>query len=163
MWCNVILPLIVYISFISIVTYGTKKYFDVKGIRNGFADLITSIVFFTSIAICFLVGYLGSSYYGHVIGNFFEKSNYEEKYFVNVFESDKTSKNYRLPADIRRSEKTYYVLKVYWPNGGNISFVDEDGYTLNEPRIYINRKTRVLDRHDKDWIIELTKDRVPDK
>ena len=97
-----------------------------------------------AIAILFHIGkYTYCSYYGEeIIGSFFEKPAYRTKYYVNVFLDEKSSKNYRVPADIyiftKREEsstsgsidedgivtpsvkfnKKIILEKVYWPNEG---------------------------------------------
>lgn len=65
------------------------------------------------------------------IGSIFEKHNYQEKYYVYVTENTKQSKRYKIPADIYRirgsvGDYTYFVQKIYWPNGGYIDFTDND-------------------------------------
>lgn len=69
------------------------------------------------------------------IGSFFEKDNYETKYYINLFTEKKLSKNYRLIADIEKNteciklgrdesecNRIYYVRKIYWENGGYFTF-----------------------------------------
>ena len=73
------------------------------------------------------------------VGSFFERDNYESKYYVNVFINEKNAKNYRLGADIEKIKEcipvgrdesectsTYFVRQIYWLNGGFFTFDENE-------------------------------------
>ncbi len=111
------------------------------------------------------------------IGSLFERSNYKEKYWVNLFPNENNDKNYRVPADIiatfytsenecennfgvnepcEQSERLYLISKAYFNNGGYITFDD----TEESESLKINEKVLITDVDGKEWWIELTDKKV---
>lgn len=106
--------------------------------------------------------------------SYIEKPHYSARYYVNLFENEKSSKNYRLEADvIVTSEKYYsdepgkrvgipififspkkiiYLNKVYWPNGGFLIFDDT--------HLKVGQRVYGADQNGKEWYIELTNQKV---
>jgi len=133
--------------------------------RENWPAIIIVLIFVFGTIVNPLIGRFGNEQ----VGSFFEKDDYEAKYFVNLFpEKDKT-KNYRLVADIekdtvcikisrdeRECEITYYLRKVYWPNGGYFSF-DANECLLNEGKNFC-----FPDQQEEGIYIETTKKRVED-
>jgi hypothetical protein len=60
-------------------------------------------------------------------GAFLEKKDYKARVMVNVFPEGDKSKNYRLEADITRSDGVYFINKIYWPNGGYLEWQPYEG------------------------------------
>ena len=112
------------------------------------------------------------------IGSFLEKDSYCEQYYVYIRDDATKQKSYRVKADIMRSDygyedgegfvvqgKGYFVLKVYWGNGGYLTFVSEDelgitGYPDRSVRVYPSSETRVYDYKHEDYYITLTTEKV---
>jgi hypothetical protein len=119
-----------------------------------------------------------------IIGDFFQKPDYVSKYYVNVFPENDKIKNYRVPDDIHVCSPTeidgmnnelinenifacqskYIVLQtIYWTDGDQINFYDADHFTVNcseEPKLTVGTKVYCIDSNDKEWDIELTKEKV---
>ena len=123
------------------------------------------------------------------IGSILEKASYEECYYVYVREDMNEAKAYKLKADIVKGdygyssytdegEETiviqgngYFLEKVYWGNGGYLTFLDESdllggdsfgGIWLLSPssRVYPNREVSVTDKQDKTYYVTLTKEKA---
>lgn len=113
------------------------------------------------------------------IGSFLEKESYEEQYYVYIRSNPKQSKSYRCKADIYRGnygypsytdegEETfiirgngYFLEKVYWNNGGHLTFVDDDFLEItSSARIYPGKETLVTDCHDDEYYVTLTTEKV---
>ncbi|MES2631145.1 MAG: hypothetical protein V4611_04250 [Patescibacteria group bacterium] len=73
------------------------------------------IIILIGLGLIFLRVPLGS----HVPGSFYESTDYTEQLMVMVFETNSSSKNYLVPADVTRDyDSGYSVSSIYWPNGG---------------------------------------------
>lgn len=115
------------------------------------------------------------------IGSFLEKDSYEEQYYIYIRNSRKQSKSYRCKAKIYKGdygypsytddgEETfvvqgngYFLEKVYWNNGGYLTFVDDDLLeTASSARIYPGKETSVTDYHDNEYYVTLTTEKVPE-
>jgi preprotein translocase subunit SecE len=96
-------------------------------------------------------------FYGNeVIGSFLEKTKpYEVQYYVNLFEDTKVTKNYRLKADITVQDRNIELEKVYWPNGGYLTF-----YTNENDSLEFNKKIYCVDSKGTIYYIELTNQKV---
>ena len=114
------------------------------------------------------------------IGSLLEKDSYRESYYVYVRSDKNEAKAYRLKADIRKGNyghpdftdegewtfrvegNGYFLEKVYWGNGGYLTFLDEyetpDGGS--SARVYPDRETRVSDYKDVTYYVTLTRDKV---
>ena len=113
------------------------------------------------------------------IGSFLEKESYCEQYYVHIRNNNKYSKSYRVKADIYKGdygypsytdegEETfitqgngYFLEKVYWDNGGYLTFTDDDWLeTTSSARIYPGKETLVTDYHDDEYYVTLTTEKV---
>lgn len=113
------------------------------------------------------------------IGSFLEKNTYCEQYYVYIRNNSEYSKAYRCKADICRGdygydsytdegEETfvvqgngYFLEKVYWDNGGYLIFTDDDlSEFTSSARLYPGKETLVTDRHDNDYYVTLTTEKV---
>ena len=56
----------------------------------------------------------------------------------------------------------YFLEKVYWGNGGYLTFYDEENYlnTLSSIRLYPNKETKVIDYHNKVYYVTLTTEKA---
>lgn len=141
-------------------------------------NFVSPITIGHALAIYLLFAWGKNSYirtYGdEIIGSYFEKSEYNTQYYVNVFPDDEGSKNYRLPAEIhvyseteegetsedrfgQEHTETYttkYIIieKAFWPNGGYLDFDD--------CQLEIGDKVLCSDQEGRDWYIELTNEKV---
>jgi hypothetical protein len=116
-----------------------------------------------------IIQIVGTSFWGnHKIGSFFEQSNYTAQYYVNLFPENSETKNYRLKADIEsfvendidqddRAHfwKEYHIVRVYFPNGGYISFGEQDNESLE-----IGKRINQTDNDGEGWGVELTGEMV---
>jgi hypothetical protein len=75
-------------------------------------------------------------------------------YYVNLFETKDAQKNYRVPALINIDEDGYRLSEVYWSNGGELNFYDDN--TL----LVIGEKVELMDNEKKDWFVELTAEKA---
>jgi hypothetical protein len=55
-------------------------------------------------------------------GAFHESSAYTTNLFVYAYPPDSGVKTYHIPAEIEHFEGSYYVNKLFWPNGGYTEF-----------------------------------------
>lgn len=94
---------------------------------------------------------------------------------MNMFPDGSEAKNYRVKADILASSRdvgyvdsegeehdssvrAYYIAKAYMPNGGFITFENEVDDGSND--LIIGKKIELQDDEDRQWYVELTKERV---
>lgn len=113
------------------------------------------------------------------IGSFLEKESYNEQYYVYIRSNNKQSKSYRCKADIYRGnyvyplytdegEETfviqgngYFLEKVYWNNGGYLTFIDEDCLDdTTSARIYPGKESRCTDLKGTEYYVLLTHEKV---
>lgn len=113
------------------------------------------------------------------IGSFLEKETYKEQYYVYIRNNNKQAKSYRCKADIYRGsygypsytdegEETfiiqgngYFLGKVYWDNGGYLTFVDDDWLEdTSSTRIYPGKEVLVIDYHDNEYYVTLTTEKA---
>lgn len=111
--------------------------------------IIISILIFLGITIKFTP--FGSTQ----IGNLFERCQYKEYYYVNLFPENAESKNYKVKAQIEKIEDQYFIIKAFFPNGGYITFEDSYGFDS----LVVNKKTSIIDDNNKNWDIILTKEK----
>ncbi len=93
------------------------------------------------------------------IGHFWEKEdNYTVSYYANLFKDKDYAKNYRVRADLERfdtgNERVIRLDRVYFPNGGNLSFEDYDC------ELVINKKILCRDNDLGEWYVELTNEKL---
>lgn len=114
------------------------------------------------------------------IGSFFEKESYKECYYVYIRPNDKYQKSYRVKADIIKGSygyfdynddgdeiyvslgNGYFLEKIYWDNGGYITFLNEGDYptVVEHARLYPGKENRVTDENDKEYFVTLTSEKV---
>ncbi len=129
-----------------------SKYLLVK---NRTASVITTIVFLLGIFYSPIAFFNCGTYDFH---NIFEKSSYTEDFYVYVGNRQNATKQYKVKAAIRKIsdnfESRYYIKKLYWANGGYISFSDGQ-------RVYPYFSTDV-EHYDSDttYYVMLTNERV---
>lgn len=75
----------------------------------------------------FLNQWLGST----TAGSMWAKNNFDTQYWVYIQPQNANSKNYRVKGDISRQDGVYYLQKIYWDNGGYLTFTDCDLYENN--------------------------------
>lgn len=68
----------------------------------------------------FLNQWLGST----TVGSVWAKTNFNTQYWVYLQPNNATSKNYRVKGDITRLDGIYFLSKIYWDNGGYLTFDD---------------------------------------
>ena len=151
-----------------------------------------SKTFYLSWIICFLLclPYIPIlfGYETTQIGDFYEATEYTEKYYVIMStkpESVSNRKKYTLPAEIERRydligttdlyedyysqsyggediyELNYHINHLYFPNGGYLSFDYDYAYEeISCSKLQINQETKVTDNHDNYYYIKLTKEKV---
>lgn len=111
------------------------------------------------------------------IGSFLEEEVYEERYYVYIREDNSKAKSYKVKADIKRDyldsstdgffcdetfaleETGYFVEKVYWGNGGYLSFCIDD-LDDSTARIYPGKETKVIDKNENEYYVTLTKEKA---
>ena len=86
---------------------------------------------------------------------------------MNLFPHDGSPINYRVPAFIESKQnessvedetfvdRVYYIKQANFPNGGYISFGDND-----EQIVFPGKRTSVIDDSGKMWNVELTAEKV---
>lgn len=152
------LGVIVFVLVLAGIGYGSGKILDNSIISKKYHYIIQLVLMGLAIVgMVYSEKYLTKTYGDH-IGSFFETADYTANYYINVFESEKSSKNYELPAEIYRSDVdgAYQVNYFTWPNGGYISFGNNKEYSP----LKINEKIKIEDDDGKTWYIQLTKKRV---
>jgi len=134
------------------ITYSILNHFIFKKKQIN-STIKTWIVVF--ILLVFLgIDSLGTKIYGHQIGNYFETTGYTADYYVNFYNNEKNTKNYKLKSSITRDEETgvYILLSANWRNGGKLTF-ENNGY---DTPLILNQKVEIYDDNDKRWFVELT-------
>lgn len=99
------------------------------------------------------------------IGDFYEKHEYTEKYYINFSYNRNDIEFYKLTADIFSSVDTYedltegtytsrnyYITKIYFPDGNTLTFDYE--------KIIPQKQTSIADIDGNRYYVELTKDKV---
>lgn len=143
---------IIYVIVVVGISYIVERFLRKKEISDSKKGSAIITTFFITLIFCVSFNIWGTHKYGDHIGNFFEKANYDAGYFVYVSDNPDSTKYYRLKADIRKGVDNYYLLKVYWPNGGSLSF--------EEARLFVNKASYLTDDNDREWIVELTTHRI---
>ena len=124
---------------------------------------VLSVIFMVGIYNCIMLRFFTNTQ----IGDLYEKNEYKEQYYINLFYSRDDVKNYRLPANIYscleryeyddgsiETSRVYYLETIYWPNGNTLDF---RGFDL--PELEVNKKTYVS-YNDETYYIELTTNKV---
>lgn len=88
------------------------------------------------------------------IGSPFERSSYTEQYYVYIRENSKQAISYKVKADIQNIDYNYFIKKIYWNNGGYLSFTDY--YNT----IYPGEESKCYAIKDDKYYILLTKEKV---
>jgi hypothetical protein len=143
-----------------------KEYFKHRSITT---LLIGCVLFFVFLLYCFK-GVYDVHYGAPVIGHFFEKPEYDAKYYVEI-RSESSGRKYKAIADIHvegedvtedvgdgywgqsRSHTFEYrlvwVKKVHLPNGSSIT-IEEQDWSLS-----LDESTFVKDSHGNKWYVTL--------
>lgn len=145
-----------YLAFVIICVYFVNRYSHKNGFKEKTTLILTYFTLAVSILACFLFESYNAKYYGNQIGSLFEQGEYEATYYVNLFENENRAKNYRVVAEIYRTEGKYTLISVQWPNGGELTFYDTGWDYPVKPY----EKIEVKDDNGETWFVELTKDRV---
>jgi hypothetical protein len=146
--------IIITVIVVKLLNVYMKKH-EVKEKRHTTFQIIT-------IAITIGLGMLADEWavkqYGDQIGGFFEHTGYTADYYVNVFENNKTTKNYQLIASIYRDEEygDYQINYFTWPNGGYSEFYNN---SYDNPLI-VGEKVEIKDDNNKTWFIQLTNNKA---
>ena len=108
-------------------TYTDKYMFDNKYFRvsNAFAGGVLIFIFIGGIVLFFLWGLFLNQWLGTTtVGSMWAKNNFDTQYYVFIQPENATSKNYRVKGDISRTDGEYSLNKIYWENGGYLTFTD---------------------------------------
>ncbi len=96
---------------------------DTKNLRVSYAvvgfTLLGAFLLFLAWGL-FLNQWLGNTQVGSPLA----KNNFTAQYWVYIQPDDAEAKNYRVKGDISRYDGEYSLNKVYWANGGYITFDD---------------------------------------
>jgi len=154
---------IIYIA-IALGLYRALKHY--YGKRDGtISDMPNRAFMWTTLV--FAIGLIfGTPYFGtKVPGSFFERDEYREMFYVNLFPDEQRVKSYRVPASILvylEGGYDYDNDPVYWraykiqfaimPNGGKVTFGFSDDYVPLE----LGSTVTVYDDDERPWGVELT-------
>lgn len=98
------------------------------------------------------------------IGSILEKESYKESYYVYIREDMNEAKAYKLKADIVKRtykfEPHYYLEKVYWGNGGYLTYFVQGGRVKDSAQVYPGIEASVTDKQDKTYYVTLTKEKA---
>ena len=116
------------------------------------------------------------------IGSFLEKEVYEEQYYVYIRRDAEKSKSYKVKAVIIKRNyghplttddgdwtfkvdgNGYFLKKIYWDNGGYLTFLDDDDVCeleSNSPaRLYPFKEKMCEDKKDDLYYIYLSAEKV---
>ena len=94
----------------------------------------------------------------NVYGFFMELKYGSGNYYVNLFEEDTESKNYRVIGEVDYDSEfgEYLLIRATFPNGGYISF--DNSHFVSPLEFY--EKVHMEDDNGRDWYVELTKEKV---
>lgn len=76
------------------------------------------------------------------------------KYYVNLFKTEESQKNYRVPGLVFTDEDGIHLSMVFWSNGGKTSFESDN------QNLVIGEKVSVIDDDGVEWFVELTKNKA---
>lgn len=127
------------------------KFIEItSGIRIKTSIVVKTIFW---VFILFIVGFTYKNYFGNnTIGSWLEKPEHSTQYWVYVQLDNVESKNYRVKADIERSEGNYFMNTVYWPNGGHSNF---DDCNITSLTVSVNNDERCSDNESQRYNIRL--------
>lgn len=75
----------------------------------------------------------------------------DKQYYVNLFPTEESQKNYRVPASIYMGDNGIYLNSVDWSDGSS-TFFDIPHNSVLKP----NQKVLVEDNDNDKWYVELT-------
>jgi hypothetical protein len=122
--------------------------------------------------VCGIVLYYGISSYGNKIpGSFFERAEYETMMYVLLYPDHQKITSHKLPAQIRKTDREYYIDYVVMADGSYLDLSGCEGTVKNsvnledlicdDPRsLILNKRISIHDSLDRDWIVELTNEPV---
>lgn len=116
------------------------------------------------------------------IGSFFEKDSYQERYYVYIRKDTEKFNSYKVEADIRKCDygypsytedgdetfivkgSGYFIEKAYLPNGGFITFLDDETDGLSEitpnNRLHPEKEASCQDNKGNEYHIYSTTEKV---
>lgn len=106
------------------------KYLKISYSAIGFT-LVGGFLLFLAWGL-FLNQWLGNT----TVGSPLAKSDFTAQYWVFIQPENAKAKNYRVKADISRSEAGYSLNEVNWPNGGSSTF--DDCYLVSKDGKYVS-------------------------
>lgn len=152
---------ILYVLFGSIIYFSLKKWYgrweeNYKNMSNRIFFIISIIVTLSLI--------VGTEYWGaKVPGSFFERTEYENYLYIRLYPHTQEVKSYKVKAKIEATfidmsdgeggseeERVYYINYAIMPNGGKITFYD------NDESLKVNEIVEIYDDNRRKWGIELT-------
>lgn len=146
--------LLVCIAFTDIINIFKKRELTIKRFIMWFMDVELNQQLITiGIGFCIAVTIAINTKLGSTnIGGLFERINYTENYYVNLFPENAKSKNYKVEAEIEAAGGKYYIIKAYFPNGGHLTFYD----SLYFWPLKLNERVYLVDDSGTSWLVELT-------
>ncbi|MGL4331133.1 MAG: hypothetical protein ACRCSD_11140 [Clostridium sp.] len=85
------------------------------------------------------------------IGSIFEKKDYTQYYYANLFPDESNSKNYKVIAEIEAHDKMYRLNKAYFSDGGYKNF---DSYFTDES-LNFEEPVYIEDNAGNKWTVQL--------
>lgn len=146
--------LLVCLAFEDIINIFKKRELATKEFIKWFkgAELKQQLITI-GIGFCIIVTITIRTKFGSTnIGGLFERLNYTENYYVNLFPENAKSKNYKVEAEIEKTDGEYYLIEAHFPNGGYLTFYD----SLYWEPLKLNGKVYLIDDSGKGWNVELT-------
>jgi hypothetical protein len=104
-------------------TQNDEYLIDTKNLRISYASVGMALVgsfLLLLVWSLFLNQWLGTT----TVGSMWAKTNFDTQYWVYIQPDNADTKNYRVKGDISRYDGEYSLNKVYWANGGYITFDD---------------------------------------
>ncbi len=111
-------------------TQNNEYLIDTKNLRISYASVGMALVgsFLLLLAwSLFLNQPLGTK----TVGSMWAKNNFDTQYWVYIEPQNAEAKNYRVKGDINRDDGTYSLNKIYWDNGGYLTFTNCSLYDNN--------------------------------
>lgn len=145
-------------TFISRLKNSLKRDIDIRFLKDPTFSKKLIIVATLGVLNLFLNFY----FQNEIIGSYFEKEYYSTKYYINLYPDKGNTKNYSLKADIQAEYRdvsmTYCMGKIYFPNGGYLTF--DNMINSKDHPLKLNEKVLVQDDNAKYWYVELTSRKV---
>lgn len=149
--------LLICIIFDDIINTFKKKELTTKRFISWFMGVeLKQQLITVCVGFCIIVTIAANTKLGSTnIGGLFERINYTESYYINLFPENANDKNYKVKAEIEKMGSRYYINKAYFSNGGYITF-NNNGRNSS---LKIGSKIGIYDDKDKYWRVELTNEK----